>query len=260
MKNNRSFKVTEIKFNQDDFTVDVTKYAADQPADKTIIVFAPTGGTNFIDRSYAKLFAKSGFDVFLLKGWTGDHEVNYDLELHQRFYSRAEKALSLSLANINSPFVGLLGTSVGALHAAVGAAKHPRLEAVFAIVGGLDLAEVIVTSDQKAMLDLKAERKKRYGFKTDEEIKLAIQKAFHLEPRQLGVGHQKKDLGLVIALNDTTIPTKTQMQLKDFWQPTTVIEYDNGHFWTIVKSWLFSDKAILEFFENSYAKKSKPIK
>ena len=226
-----------------------------KPTVKSLLIIPPTGGANVVDRSYAKMFCKAGYEVFILMGWKDQDEQSIDMTLHQRFYERSEKAISLVLAEIKSGQIGLLGTSVGALHAAVAASLQDRINAVFIITGGAPLADIIVNSDQGAMEDLANKRRRAFGFKNKKEYLAALVPEIKLEPMKLGDGFQKKKLGAVIALNDTKVPTEMQKNLVAFWNPQLVIEKDSGHFWTIVSTWLFNSDEILEFFENSFNSK-----
>ncbi|MBC7419771.1 MAG: hypothetical protein H7328_03495 [Bdellovibrio sp.] len=254
-KATRDYETTEITLGKADFQVRISKYSADKPSKKSLLIMPPTGGTNFIDRSYARRFSKSGYDVYILDGWSGMNEQATDLELHQRLYTNAQKAIRIVLDHIKSPYIGLLGTSVGALHGAVAASTQDRINSVFIIVGGAPIAEVIITSDQKAMVELKKARKERYQFKTDEEYRLALDKAFQLEPMKLGNQYQNKALGMAIALEDETVPTMTQVQLKNFWKPTKVVNYTSGHFWGIIKTWWYDEDIVYDFFEEHLSKK-----
>lgn len=247
-------EVTENKITDSNFEVSVLKYAMNQVATKSLIIIPPTGGTNFIDRSYAKQFCHAHYDVYILNGWTRDQETTFELAIHERFYSNAQTAVRIVLDHIQTKSIGLLGTSVGALHASVAASLHPRINAVFAILGGTPIADVIVTSDQPAMVDLRNARKKMYGFTTDEQQRTAIDQVLSKEPYKLGLGFKNKALGLVIAEQDQTVATATQYQLKKFWQPQKVITISTDHFWGIVRTWLFHSNEILDFFEKNQPK------
>lgn len=244
----------KMTLGPEEFHVSSSFYSTAIATQKSIVIFPPTGGKNAIDRSYAKQFCKAGYNVAVINGWTNDQETKSDLEIHQHFYSGAQRAVQLTLAEIKTPFVGLLGTSVGALHSAIAANSIDRFNAVFLIAGGASIAEVIVTSDQQAMIDLKTARQSRYGFKNDAENIQAIEKVFTLEPMKLGTQFSKKAIGMVIANKDTTVATATQNQLKDFYKPQTVITLNNDHFWTIVKTWLFHSNEVQEFFDRNAAK------
>lgn len=234
--------------------MEVTRYGDATEAKKSLLIIPPTGGTNLIDRSYARQFCAQGFDVYILNSWTDQNEQAIDLELHQRFYSRAQRALAITLAQTKSAFVGVLGTSVGALHATIAAATNERINAVFSIVGGIPIAEVIVGSDQQAMQDLKAARKTKYGFTTDAQNIKAIGSAFHLEPKAQKPLSRRIDYGMSIAENDTTVAFANQIELRDFWQPKTVIVLRNNHYWGIVKTWLFHSAELVDFFSASALK------
>lgn len=244
-------EVKELRFGPPDFQVEVTKHTMTSGSAKTLIILPPTGGSNYLDRSYAKSFLKTGYDVIIIERWTGMLEEATDLELHQRLYTRAQQAIKIVLVEIKTSYIGLLGTSVGALHAAVAAGSQDQIDAIFIIAGGAPITQVIVHSDHKDMVKLKKSRKQRYGFANDTEYLQALDKAFHLEPLKLDLKLNSKALGVAIAENDTTVPTAEQMKLIEFWKPGTVIRYDNNHFWGIVKTWLFEDDAIIEFFEKN---------
>lgn len=250
-----SCKVEETTLADGDFKVEVLRYTADGRAGRTLLIIPPTGGTNFLDKNYAKSFCKEGFDVYVLSHWSNDSEKAFDLEIHDRFYSRAQKAVGAVLKHVSSPWVGILGTSVGGLHTAVAMAQHSRLDAAFVIAGGAPIAEVIVDSDQDAMMEAKTERYKIYKFKSDAEYLAALKKLIPLDPMNFPapVG---KDLGVMIATLDTTVPTKNQQDLINFWKPQKVITFENIHLFGIVKTWLFHKNEIIEFFKRSAARKN----
>ena len=236
--------------NSEGFWVNLARYGP--RSGKSLILIPPTGGTNYIDRSYAKKFCKAGYQVLIVKEWAGQTETGiFDLQLHQRFYERSEKAIDLTLNEIDSGSIGLLGTSVGALHSAVAASTKDRISAVFIISGGAPLSAIIVNSDQDAMVNLGVKRKQAFGYKSKSEYLTALAPQIKLEPMKLGNGFKKKKLGMVVALEDTTVPTDTQKTLQSYWQPSVVIELANSHFWAIVNTWLYHSDEILAFFDSS---------
>ena len=237
--------------NSENFWVNISRYGP--ASQKSLLIIPPTGGSNYLDQSYAKNFCVAGYQVFVLKNWNLQTETdNFDLALHQRFYERSEKAIDLTLNEIKSGLIGLLGTSVGALHSAVAASTKDRITAVFIITGGAPLSSIIVNSDQDAMVSLGLKRKQAFGFKNKSEYLAALAPQIALEPMKLGDGFKKKKLGMVVALEDSTVPTEAQKTLQNYWKPTLVIELANSHFWAIVNTWLYHSDEILEFFESSF--------
>jgi len=226
---------------------------------RAVLIMPPTGGTNFIDRSYARRLCYAGFEVFILSRWTGDDEKDIHLDLHQKFYSRGVRAIETVLKNIPHQFIGLLGTSVGGLFAAVAASSVDRLDAVFTIVGGAPIPSVVVYSDQEAMVKLKKNRYALYGFKNDEDYLQRLSQEFHLDPFELETKFSGKDLGMVIATQDTIVGSQDQQRLRELWKPRKVIELANGHFWGILNTWLFYSRDVVRFFEeSSQTAKSRP--
>jgi hypothetical protein len=248
---------TQNSVSDGDFSVKTLDYLPSKPSDKTLFIFPPTGGTNTIDKSYASQFCKKGFQVQILEGWTKDQETEIDFEIHQSFYSKAQKAIALVLNQSKSKFNGLIGTSVGGLHASISASLQDRLDAVFVITAGTSIAEVVVYSDQEAMKGLNKRRKEKFQTASDEDQIARIGQAFKLEPLTLGDGFKTKDLGVSIATKDTVVPVEQQNKLKNLWKPKKEIYIENDHFWGIVKTWLFHSDEILDFFEQSAAQKLK---
>ena len=244
---------TEQRLGDDKFWVQVGRYGV--ASKKTLLIIPPTGGETLIDRSYAKMFCNSGYEVFILQEWAEQNEKSIELTVHQRFYERSQKAIALILLETKSDYIGLLGTSVGALHSAVAASVQPRIDAVFIITGGAPLASVIVNSDQDAMRWLFDERMRAFGFKSVTEYQAALSTALKLEPMQLGDAFKNKKIGAVVALNDTKVPTETQQNLINYWKPQLVISKDYGHFGAIVSTWLQNSDEILDFFNSSFSKK-----
>ncbi|MBC7754648.1 MAG: hypothetical protein H7Z71_10455 [Moraxellaceae bacterium] len=243
-----SYTTQDIKWGSSQFEVSVTRYIPSSKTKKNLIILPPTGGVTALDKSYARSFSRLGYNVYLMTQWTGWDRQSSDLEIHQKLYEEGQRAITIVLDQIPDGFIGLLGTSVGALHAEVAASLQARLDAVFTILGGASITEIIVTSDHKDMVNLKKERRARFKFKNDQEYLDALDKVFTLEPLRLRKPVEKA-LGMAMGNDDKTVPTKTQKQLEAFWQPQEKFSFDSGHFLGIIKTWTFSENKIVDFFE-----------
>jgi len=249
-------EIVKSEIAGDGINVKITTYASREKSERAILLYPPTGGSNFLDRQYATKLCLAGFDVTILESWTGDTEPDAeDLGLHHRLYSKSLKVTEMVLKQIPHKFVGVLGTSVGATYIAVAMNLIERFDAAFIIVGGAPMPEVIVNSDQGAMQELKQKRYKKYGFKNDSEYLAALDKEYPLDPFKTPPLFKNKTLGMIYSSTDTTVPAATQIKLKELWQPQTVYEFSNSHFWTIVKSWMFHQNDIVEFFIAASEKK-----
>lgn len=246
-----------------EFSVNVLEYRASGPrgasAKATILIIPPTGGVNPVDKSYAQNFCEAGFDTFILKTWTGWDEFGYELEIHQRFYERSIRAVEVVLSEVSSSFIGVFGTSVGALHLSNVVEVNARVDAAFLVVAGTPIRSIIVESDEKQMVDAHKKRFEIFGFKNDQQYEAAIDKVLSMEPMKLaklkGNGREGKDIGMVIAKSDTTVPTRYQYELRDFWKPQVVYESSFNHFFAILETWWLRQGKIIQFFQDSAQKK-----
>lgn len=233
------------RWNSTDFSVEVLDFAPSKFSSQVIII-PPTGGTNIIDRSYAKKICKRGHRAVILSHWSEDDEMSFELSIHTRFYARAFRAIGLVVEKIKTEGpVGILGTSVGGLHASIAVSRYPEITKAFIITGGAHIPSIIANSNQKVMNNAWIERQKKYGFKNKDEYIKALEDVIKLEPLTI----KGKKLGLVIATEDETVPTINQEKLRNLWNPEVVITRDNDHFWAIVSTWLFHADEVYSFFE-----------
>lgn len=231
-------------------TIKFTEWMPGETPSEIVIVMPPTGGTNLIDRSYASGLCDKGIGAVILDGWTDDDEYNLELEIHTRFYSRAQAAVDLLLDQYKDKSIGILGTSVGALHGSIAFARNERIKSGFFIVGGGDIASIIAHSNQDAMVTAREARFKRYGFKSDDEYVAALRKVLPYEPLEIKFDRKQKKLGMIISTNDQTVPTKNQNLIRDKWAPDVEYKTSWSHVLAIVKTWLFDKSQVVDFFKS----------
>lgn len=235
-------------YSDDTFNVQTLEQIVDLEKRPTIIIIPPTGGTNLLDKQYSNYFYKHEFNSIVLDHWSLDDEYNLDLEIHDRFYKRAFKAIELVINKLKLTEVYLLGTSVGAIHATIATHKLSVVKKTFIIAGGAPISSIVVESDQKVLSNAKSKRYEMYNFKDDLEYDQMLNSSIELEPFNFSHSLDGKKLGMIIGNKDKTVPTKYQLQLKNHWKPSVEITIANDHFTSIVKSYLFHRKKILNFF------------
>ncbi len=243
-------KEEQLKFAENNFSVEVSKFSSSMTCDRTVLIMPPTGGKNSIDVAYAKLLCAKGFQVFIFDTWTTP-APSIDLDLHQRIYESAQHAIGLVISKIEKGFVGILGTSVGGLYSTTAMSQQSRLSAGFVIACGEPIAAVITQSDQEAMLKLKRERLDKFHFKSQEDYQTELLKHIQLDAFILPKNFVGKKLGMAIALQDKTVPTALQFNLEKLWNPQTVLKIEGEHFGAIVKTWLFHSREIVDFFSEA---------
>lgn len=235
------------------FEVTYTHYRPEQAAGRSVVIMPPTGGTTFLEPRYALLFCEAGFGVYVVQGWTGMAETSLDLAIHNRLFGRAQRAIDVILETAAPQgFIGLLGTSVGGLHAATAVGHLDRVSAAFVIAAGAPVADVIAYTDQEALKSLRVRRMREFGFDGQEAYRDALSSQFHWEPLAFAAAAREKPLGMVVVQGDETVPTARQEELRDAWQPE--VEYAvsgfpvGAHPVGIFQAWWSHADDILAFF------------
>lgn len=240
-----------LSLREPGFETGVRVYSPPGAAGKLVLILGPTGGATRIEHSYARALCAKGIKAVVIDRWTDDQEYNLELEIHERIYRRAQRAVDLVLANFREPAVGILGTSLGATHAAVAAKRLERLSSAFLIVGGAPIASILATSEQPVLAEGKALRFRRYGFRSVEEYEAALRKVVPFEPLEMERKGAAAKWGMMISLSDTVVPTGFQQKLRAQLAPELVLESGFGHLGTILFTWLCRSGRVVDFFVNS---------
>jgi len=240
---------SEETIKDNDFQVQLQSYKPKnlKQDKKILLILPPTGGMNFIDKSYARRFARAGIKTKILKNWTNDNEQNIELSIHTRFYKRAQRAIDLVLEKYPDHDFWLLGTSVGGLHGSITTARQPQVKKALFIVAGADIASILVNSTQEALQTLKKLRFEKYKYINDEEYLQALRAVMPYEVQKLDIPKGKL-LGLIISENDKVVPTKNQLLLEQLWNAKRVSTPNHGHTPSVVYTWLFNSNKVKNFF------------
>jgi hypothetical protein len=231
-----------------DFRVGITEYL-NKKSKSIVIIVPPTGGENFIDRSYAKELCNEGISASILSSWTNSNEYSLEFEIHTRFYKRAQRAISTIIKEYENLYsISMLGTSVGGLHTAISCSRFKQILKCFTIVSGANIAEIIANTSQEVLVDGKKKRFKIYNINSDEAYLSKVKKAIPFEPLKLSPPKSKK-LGMVLSKADTVVPSKNQLQLRQLWSPKKYIELNQSHTSSVIYTWLFKSHEVVNFFK-----------
>jgi dienelactone hydrolase len=230
---------------------------------RQILILPPTGGENPLDLAYADAFCARGIRTAVLERWDGDTNNEIDLDSHDRGALRSLAAVRHAvefLAPSHPRQLGILGTSVGALTAVLAAGYEPRLSAAALIVGGIGLSEIIPVSDERNLKRLKYERIASLQLSgqlsaSEVEYQQAMRQHLAIEPGDSLANTQLKSAWLMIAEQDATVPTATQMALKAALtqllgaENVTVQSEPGNHLSTIKKTFEHVDSMIRYFLK-----------
>ena len=235
--------------------IKILTYQPSQPEKGKILILPPTNGVTFLEKKYAKQFCKKGFKVFIVHSWQGRKEESVDLNIHNVLLTRGQLVISQIVKEKTNPkdFIGIFGTSVGAIHSATALGSNDRIHSGFFIVGGAPIHKVIVYSKDPTLSKYREKRKQKYGFKSLKEYEEALDKKLlnSVKPLYFKKQSQTKRTFVVIAKKDTTVPSLYQRNLAQAFQSKT-LEISGGHISSILRFWLFYRKKASSFFEDSF--------
>lgn len=230
-----------------------------------VVIFPPTGGATSLEKWYAEEICEQGGFAILVNDWTDAQETALDPELHDRHLQRSLKVYETLERKWKGPFRAL-GTSLGGLYAAAISVHHPWEKMVLITAGG-PLSEVLATSDQKSLQELKAKRMQKWGLRSDKQYEGVLGQAISfdfLPPRFPAYGPKvpgiqgpsassprsrvsTDDVLMFIARGDETVPLRTQENLwKALGEPRR-IDLSANHFWGIVGTYWNHSSELIDF-------------
>ena len=238
--------------------VELDSYIVQNNERGKILILSPTKGVTYFEKKYAKRLCKKGFSAFIIKSWKGIDEEKIELDIHNRLLGRAQKAI-LSVLNKKTKaedFIGILGTSVGAIHSATALGLYPQIQAGFFIVGGAPIHQVIAYSKEETLTKYRNKRMKKFQFQNIKDYVEALDKALIKKVRPLNFIQiaKNKTSFTVTALKDQIVPTEYQKVLSQSLNAEN-LNVSGSHIFSIVWFYLFHKRKVLQFFEKSLENK-----
>jgi hypothetical protein len=234
------------------FAVQVERYSPAGGSDRAVVILPPTGGATFLESRYARQFCRAGFDVFAVSRWSGMSDSSLDVSIHSTLFGRAQRAIGLLADRMDASFIGLLGTSVGGLHAATALGHVESVSAAFVIAAGAPVTEIIARTDQEGLRRLRERRMQHFGFESVEDYGEALAATFEWEPLDFLDAARSKPRGMILVEGDDTVPTAYQRRLQAAWQPQPAIVVGGfpvaAHPVGIFRAWWSHRDEILDFF------------
>lgn len=221
-----------------------------------VFILPPIVGETVLDRRLGEKFCQNGIAAYILNvvKVIPTEEENLDLMVHDNSYVRALAGLRVVMKSLQSDNslngrYGLMGTSLGGMLAAYIAGSESAIIASVVVVGAGNVPGVLTYSDQELV---RAQREARYGIfnlKSDQEYEDLLKPLVPNDP--INVAHQVApgSMYLFLALNDTTVPTKYQQELRSKVPSPLVYEMSGNHFNGIVKAGTIHAGKIINFFK-----------
>lgn len=221
---------------------------------KTVLLMPPTGGENFLDWAYANHLCFRGMRVVLVSGWDFQDESSLDPIMHDRGAVRAISAMRHAVDYIKPERpgqLGVLGTSVGAISAALGMALDERITAGFFIVGGGGIVDIIAESTEETLTKLRKSRMESHRFTSPTQYRDLLANSLQIDPLDYAPRLQNRPTSYVIAKQDLTVPTRTQVALLKASGSNEVLYLNGNHLDVIIATAKKEKSRVTEFFKRT---------
>ncbi|MGE0631281.1 MAG: hypothetical protein AB7O96_02660 [Pseudobdellovibrionaceae bacterium] len=241
-------------------TVDVKmyepRYNRDPHAPKRgIVLIPPIMGENIIDRLYAAYFCENQIHVLIVQQWQNGHLPTVELKTQDEQALRAISAIRNGVQYMRSQNVekvGLFGTSLGAIMAIPVLNLEADIKAAVLIVGGVNLPHIMAYSEQKEVARIRSERVRKYGFPNAQEYENRLREEIKLEPFDFLNLNGSKDVFVVTALRDTSVPTIDQKLMIDTLQGNIEVKaYEKDHVPTVLATYRADRDQFKEWFKKA---------
>lgn len=229
-----------------------------QDENRAVILMPPTGGENILDQKWANQLCSRGIRVVMVESFETTPEVGLDLGMYDKQALRSLVAIRQTAEFLNqsgSNSIGILGTSLGALQASFATVIDSRINTAVFIAGGMGLAQIVARSAEPEQARLREMRMK--AWKLDQAgYDAAVAKAIHVDvlPFVEPTLKTRKKVLSVVALNDSYVPTETQMRLYNAFGKQGVITFDREHVNSIARTSIFDSLTIVNFLVRNLPK------
>jgi len=150
--------------------------------------------------------------------------------------------------SIDSKKIACYGMSLGGIMSALLLEVDSRVDAAVVIVGGGNFPEILRNSVQAIVKGYRESRMKAENIKTLDELEQKTRNSLLFDPLYFAHRRAPRDIFMVIALEDTAVPTKNQLELWEAFHRPQNIQYHADHAPTIFKN-LPRHKPLLDYLE-----------
>lgn len=257
--NLRSFTMVD-PVDQKAFEISAKVYRPDvKPNEKIAAVFIlpPIVGETVLDRKLAAKFCNNGMASYVLnvvKLIPLEEEIP-NLNVHNDSYVRALAGVQTVLAalkndnQLNGNF-GILGMSLGGMLATYVAGSEPLIKASVIVVGAGNVPGVLTYSDQKIVKAQREGRMKLFNVPDQKSYEELLAPLVPNDPITVAANVRPGSMYMFIAVNDTTVPTKYQQELRAKVPDPLVYEMNANHVNGIVKAGTIHSGKITNFLRN----------
>ncbi len=138
--------------------------------------------------------------------------------------------------SIDSRKIACYGMSLGAIMSSLLLEVDPRVDSAIIIVGGGNFPEILRNSQQNIVKGYREARMKAEKISSLDELEGKVRSIIQFDPLFFASRRSPRDVYMVIALEDTAVPTKNQLELYEAFRRPQSMQYNADHAPTIFKN------------------------
>lgn len=223
----------------------------------SVLILPPSGGFTLLERGYAEQLCQRGIDGWALREWNAgqsDYANTFDPLAFDAAAANAVQAVR-TLVRLMGGQVAVMGTSAGAVIAALATAIEPQVRGAVFIAGGADLADVLTNSQAPYIAKERHERMAAWGVGPREYVRF-IRSRIQLDPAFFAAGFKGKFVGSIVSTGDKTIPLRNQIRLERVSGAKRIATSNLDHSGAIILTGLIDSWKIVDFFERHLSHQS----
>lgn len=234
-----------------------------------VIMVPPIGGVNLLDKKTAGTLCSNNMAALILTDDFANIESQAKgalkpIEDHEQAVYRIVGAVKGTIeminddVNMDANHVGLFGVSLGGILSAFVMGTQPEISAGYFVVAGGDIPHILATSEQNDVAQIRQKRMDEQGFTSADDYEDYIRDNLHYDPADLGPTMVPETLRMVIAEQDTSVPSDNQVLLHDAFGQPKADYFNEGHVTTVI-SFLFPGsgrRKVSDFFKKRFAEQN----
>jgi len=224
--------------------VDLRSYRPQRLSRGVVLVFPSIAGETVLERRFAQRLCRQGLEAHVLNvvRETNPEEERRDLSIHDASYVRALAGVRAVIAKLDAertqaPRFAIVGASLGGMLAAHVAGSEERIVASVLIAGAGNVPGVLAHSDQEQVVRQRRARFEEFSLSSAGEYEQLLAPLVPNDPLNVAGNIPAESSYLFIALQDTTVPTRYQQQLRQAIARPVVYTLNSGHVASIVKAY-----------------------
>lgn len=237
------------------FNVTAKAYRPDIKNAPVVFILPTIIAESVVERRLASRFCKNGIAAFILdvvKDLTPAQELP-DLNVHDQSYVRALAGVRTVMANLKadsslSQTYGIMGLSLGGIQASFIAGSEPLIKASVIVVGAGNVPGILAYSDQKIVAKQRDERLKYFNLSDQKAYEETLKPLIPHDPINVAINVLPGSMYMFIALNDKTVPTKYQQELRAKIAEPLVYEIKTNHVGAVIKAGSVHAGKVTKFF------------